>query len=82
MNSVLIVDASDFDSRLMSEIGMGMEQIAREIYEHRSRTQMPIIVIEAGAHLTSESMTPSPTAAKPTTELRATSKTPTAEQSS
>ena len=82
MNSVLTVDASDSDGRLMSEIGIGMEQVAREIHEHSSRTQKPIIVIEAGAHLTSESMTPSPTAAKPTTGLRATSKTPTAEQSS
>lgn len=30
---------------------MGREQVAREIYEHSSRTQKPIIVIEAGGAL-------------------------------
>lgn len=33
---------------IFGEIGMGREQVARKIYEHSSRTQKPIIVIEAG----------------------------------
>ena len=33
---------------IFGEIGMGREPVAREIYEHSSRTQKPIIVIEAG----------------------------------
>lgn len=33
---------------IFGEIGMGREQVARKIYENSSRTQKPIIVIEAG----------------------------------
>lgn len=42
------IGATNANVIIFGEIGMGREQVAREIYEHSSRTQKPIIVIEAG----------------------------------
>lgn len=51
--SIEKIGATNANVIIFGEIGMGREQVAREIYEHSSRTQKPIIVIEAGgaAHI-------------------------------
>lgn len=46
--SIEKIGATNANVIIFGEIGMGREQVAREIYEHSSRTQKPIIVIEAG----------------------------------
>ena len=46
--SIEKIGATNANVIIFGEIGMGREQVAREIYEHSSRTQRPIIVIEAG----------------------------------
>ena len=46
--SIEKIGATNANVIIFGEIGMGREQIARVIYEHSSRTQKPIIVIEAG----------------------------------
>ena len=46
--SIEKISATNANVIIFGEIGMGREQVAREIYEHSSRTQKPIIVIEAG----------------------------------
>lgn len=45
--SIEKIGATNANVIIFGEIGMGREQVAREIYEHSSRTQKPIIVIEA-----------------------------------
>ncbi len=51
--SIEKIGATNANVIIFGEIGMGREQVAREIYEHSSRTQKPITVIEAGcaAHI-------------------------------
>ena len=46
--SIEKIGATNANVIIFGEIGMGREQVARESYEHSSRTQRPIIVIEAG----------------------------------
>lgn len=46
--SIEKIGATNANVIIFGEIGMGRERVAREIYEHSSRTQKPIIVIEAG----------------------------------
>ena len=46
--SIEKIGATNANVIIFGEIGMVREQVAREIYEHSSRTQRPIIVIEAG----------------------------------
>ena len=47
--SIEKIGATNANMIIFGVIGMGMEQVAREIYEHSSRTHKHIIVIEAGA---------------------------------
>ena len=46
--SIENIAATNANTIIFGEIGMGKEQVAREIYEHSSRTQKPITIIEAG----------------------------------
>lgn len=46
--SIEKIAATNANAIIFGEIGMGKEQVARKIYEHSSRTQKPITVIEAG----------------------------------
>ena len=72
MNKVIIVDASDSDCRLMSGslTRAGYEPVIAEDMEAAKQEVLNTL----------ENMTQNPTVAKPTTELRATSPMPTAEQ--
>ena len=51
--SIEKIGATNANVIIFGEIDMGRDQVAREIYEHSSPTQKPIIVIEAGgaAHI-------------------------------
>ena len=46
--SIENIAATNANTIIFGEIGMGKEQVAREIYEHSSRTQKPITIIDAG----------------------------------
>ena len=46
--SIENIAATNANTIIFGEIGMGKEQVEREIYEHSSRTQKPITIIEAG----------------------------------
>ncbi len=47
------IGVTNANAIVFGEIGMGKEQVALQIYEHSSRSQKPIIIIEAGgaAHI-------------------------------
>lgn len=47
--SIKRIGATNANVIIFGEIGMGREQVAREIHEHSSRTQKPVTVIEAGS---------------------------------
>lgn len=47
--SIKKIGATNANVIIFGEIGMGREQVAREIHEHSSRTQKPVTVIEAGS---------------------------------
>ena len=47
-HSIRKIASTNANTIIFGEIGMGKEQVARQIYEHSSRTQKPITVIEAG----------------------------------
>lgn len=47
--SIEKIAATRVNAIIFGEIGMGREQVARKIYERSSRSQKPIIVIEAGS---------------------------------
>ena len=46
--SIEKIGATNANVIIFREIGMGREQVAREIYEHNSRTKKPLSVFEAG----------------------------------
>lgn len=47
--SIKKIAVTNANTIIFGEIGMGREQVARKIYEYSSRSQKPIIVIEAGS---------------------------------
>ena len=47
-HSICKIASTNANTIIFGEIGMGKEQIARQIYAHSSRRQKPITVIEAG----------------------------------
>lgn len=47
--SIKRIGATNANVIIFGEIGMGREQVAREIHDHSSRTQKPVTVIEAGS---------------------------------